>query len=147
MDIGMIAGSDNNIVKKVPMIEAWVLLSGLTIVTLCEDSIHDEQIMLCTLAEEEGTIGIDFPHPLFSIGATPEFRLLPNSCIEVTNEDELVFQGSGSQDCVKSTVKLFLVDFFIIKCGGICTDDHSILVVTELEVESHKAFVNAHKEF
>ena len=118
--------------------------SGLILVTLSEDSVCDDQIVFCTLAEEEDTTGVSFPHPMFPDGVTPDFRVTPNPCIEVTQENELV---CGCQDCIKGTIEMLFIVLLIVKCGGIGTDDGSILVVAELKLEAHKAFTDANGPF
>ena len=91
--------SDNDIhVVKVPMVGARVFPSGLVLVTLPEDGIGDNKAVLRILAEEEHTIRVSLSYPIPSNGTNPDFKITSNSCIKITQENQLALFVHGNED-------------------------------------------------
>ncbi|KYO44871.1 hypothetical protein Y1Q_0022954 [Alligator mississippiensis] len=120
---------------------------GPELVFLAEDGVHHDQAMLGLFVQEQDTIGIGLPHAILANSSTPDFMVMSNPGIEVTQENDLVIPGYGGKGVVEVGVKHFL-DFLIrSQSWNICADDSGALVLAEVQMKGHQSFTDTQREF
>ena len=67
MYVTSVPGSNNNVVQVIQvMLGSGVHPGCFEFMFLPEEGVGDRKIVFCTLGQEEYTIGVDIPYPLFS---------------------------------------------------------------------------------
>ena len=80
----------------------------LIFVSQPKGSICNEQFMLTTKAEQPQSVVVHFSHAMTTEHAPPDVISLPNSVIEVTQQDGLILSDSLIQTLIKRGVKFIL---------------------------------------
>lgn len=111
-----------------------------------EEGVGDRKFVFGAHGQEEEAIAVHLSNALRTKHALPALVVLPNSCVEVSQDDKLVIWVGGLHQCVQVLVERLLDVVWASQGGGVNADDGHVTGPGEGESKLHEAFVDADGE-
>ena len=93
--------------------------------------------------EEKEPVTVAFSNPMLPDHTLPAVAVTANSCIKVTEDDELIGAGNSGDDSVQVFIKLVFDLIWVSRGGSICADNgHKFLSIGEGESHHHGAKIH-----
>ena len=100
-----------------------------------EEGVGDEQLVICTEAQEPEPVSFHLPSPVLANDFAPNFEVGADPGIEVAKERNLVCFRNSLDDGIKGGVEVMFALFGGIQRWSIGTDDGHTPVIGEWDFE------------